>query len=379
MTKRSVINSGMPLRNGSGKRGAGSGEGEARVAAKGKTAVLALTRRGAELASRICAQMPGCSCFCNYRYALSGMTHFAHISEVFRSAWRECDSIVCIMSCGIAVRMVSPLLDNKTVDPAVVILDQDGRFVISLVSGHIGGANKLAQKVASITGGQAVITTASDLQNKPAIDLAAKKAGLYIENGGILSRIQAAILDEEPLWIFDPCGLLLDHLPADHGLRVIGSEEDTGALRKSLGIWVSELVSPRGVKCLKLRPANLVIGLGCNRGTTSKEIVGFIDKNLKQNGLKALSIRNFASLDLKSDERGLLDAAKAFDRPIYFCAREQLEGIFVPNPSETVARHVGAESVCEASALWSAKTKELLVPKRKAGNCTLAIARVSSQ
>ncbi len=201
-----------------------------------KTAIFALTLKGAELAVRISASIPGSACLCNYRYALPGMTLFEHISEVFPSAWRECDSIICIMSCGIAVRMVSALLEDKTVDPAVVVLDQDGRFAISLVSGHIGGANELARKVARITGGQAVITTASDLQDKPAIDLAAKSAGLLIENSGMLSRIQAAILDEEPLWIFDPDGLLLNHLPTDHGLQVINADGEPGALRSGLGI-----------------------------------------------------------------------------------------------------------------------------------------------
>ncbi|MGO8943159.1 MAG: cobalt-precorrin 5A hydrolase [Syntrophobacteraceae bacterium] len=361
MTKRSIINS-------------GTGQNPSDQ----KTAIFALTRKGAELAARISAQIPGSACLCNYRCALPGMTFFEHISEVFPSAWRECDSIVCIMSCGIAVRMVSDLLEGKTVDPAVVVLDQDGRFAISLVSGHIGGANELARKVARITGGQAVITTASDLQDRPAIDLAAKSAGLLIENSGILSRIQAAILDEEPLWIFDPDELLLKHLPADHGLRVISAFEEPGALRAGLGIWVSELLSPRSVRCLKLRPANLVIGIGCNRGTASEEIVGFIGKKLKENRLAPLSIKRFATLDIKSNESGLLDAARAFDRPIHFCARKEIESIAVPNPSETVARHVGAKSVCEASALWSAGTQELLVPKLKARNCTLAVARVSS-
>jgi len=274
--------------------------------------------------------------------------------------------------------MVSALLEDKTVDPAVVVVDQDGRFAISLVSGHIGGANELARKVARITGGQAVITTASDLQDKPAIDLAAKSAGLLIENSGMLSRIQAAILDEEPLWIFDPDGLLLKHLPTDHGLRAIDADGEPGVLRSGLGIWVSELLSPRSVRCLKLRPANLVIGIGCNRGTASEEIIGFIGKKLKENRLAPLSIKHFATMDIKSNERGLLDAARAFDRPIHFYARKEIEGIAVPNPSETVARHIGAKSVCEASALWSAGTKALLVPKRKAGNCTLAVARVSS-
>ena len=363
MTKRSIINSGIPQNPNRSNQ---------------KTAIFALTQKGAELAARISARIPGSACLCNYRYALPGMTLFGHISEVFPSAWRECDSIICIMGCGIAVRMVSPLLEGKTVDPAVVVLDQDGRFAVSLVSGHIGGANELAREVASITGGQAVITTASDLQDKPAVDLAAKSAGLRIENSGILSRIQAAILDGEPLWIFDPDGLLLKHLPADHGLRVISAAGDLGALRASLGIWVSELLSPRKVRCLNLRPANLVIGIGCNRGTPAEEIVGFVEKKLKENRLAPLSIKHFATLDIKSDERGLLDAARVFDRPIHFCAREEIEGIVVPNPSETVARHVGARSVCEASALWTAGTQELLVPKTKARNCTLAVARVSS-
>ncbi len=363
MTKRSVTSSEMPQNQCSGNK---------------KTAIFALTRKGAELAECISAQIPGSACFCNYRYALPGMTLFGKISEVFPPAWREYDSIICIMSCGIAVRMVAPLLEDKLKDPAVVVLGQDGRFAVSLVSGHIGGANELAEKVASITGGQAVITTASDLQDKLAVDLAAQSVGLRIENRGILSRIEAAILDEEPLWIFDPDGLLLKHLPPDHGLRLVDAGEQPGALRANLGIWVSEFETPRGVRCLKLRPANLVVGIGCNSGTSSEEIIGFVGKKLKENKLAPFSIRNFASLEIKSGERGLLEAGKVFDRPIHFCTRKQIEGIAVPNPSKTVARHVGAESVCEASALWSAGTKELLVPKRKAGNCTLAIARVSS-
>jgi cobalt-precorrin 5A hydrolase len=343
-----------------------------------KTAIFALTRKGAELAARISAGIPGSSCFCNYRYALPSMKSFSKISTVFPPVWREYDSIICIMSCGIAVRMIGPLLEDKFSDPAVVVVDQDGRFAVSLVSGHIGGANDLARKTASITGGRPVITTASDLQDKPAVDLAAKRAGLRIENRRMLGRIEAAILDEEPLWIFDPGGFLLEHFPANHGLRVIPERAGLESIPKGLGVWVSDVLPPRGIRCLKLRPATLVIGIGCNRGTEAEEIVAFVGKKLKEYGLAPLSIRNFVSLDIKSDERGLLDAAKAFGRPIDFCAREQIEGIAVPNPSETVARHVGAKSVCEASALWSAGTRELLVPKTKAGNCTLAIARVGS-
>jgi cobalt-precorrin 5A hydrolase len=362
MTNPSVISSGMVKKTD-----------------RPRTAIFALTRRGAELAARISSQMEGSACFCSDRYAgKPGMIPFARLSDVFRPAWLEYDRMVCIMSCGIAVRMAAPMLKHKTRDPAVVVVDQDGAFAISLLAGHIGGANELARQVAAMTGGRAVITTASDIQEKPAVDLAVQRAGLLIENIEMVARVQAAILDEEPLWIFDPERLLLGYLPPDHGFREIGAGEDVARFYESPGIWVSELLAPRGVECLAVRPRNLVVGVGCNRGTSCEEIVGFITEKLMESGLSPLSVRNFASLDIKADEVGLLEAAQVFERPIYFCARRDIEGIWVPNPSEMVARHAGVKSVCEASALWSAGTQELLAPKRKRGNCTLAVARVGS-
>lgn len=368
MTNPSAISFGMPKRNN-----------------PGRTAIFALTRKGAELASRLSAQLPESTCYCNSRYALPGMIEFGKLSEVFPSAWHEYKSIICVMSCGIAVRAIAPLAKDKLLDPAVVVLDQAGRFAISLLSGHIGGANELARKVASITSGRAVITTASDLEDKPAVDLLAKDAGLIIENKSMLGRVAAAILDEEPLWIFDSGRILLDRFPEDFPLRVVSAGEGgiaslyPGLMRPNPGIWVSEFLMPSGVMGLILRPASLVIGIGCNRGTSAGEIVEFVKRTLEEKNLSPIAIRNFTSIDIKSDEQGLLEAAAHFNRPIFFCSREQLENIPVPNPSKTVERHIGAKSVCEASALWSAGTTELLIPKRKSGNCTLAIARASCQ
>ncbi len=346
---------------------------------RNNTAIFALTRKGAELAAALAARIPASNCFCKSRYALPGMIAFIRLPEAFKAAWCDYDRIVCIMSCGIAVRMAAPLIDHKSRDPAVVVIDQNGAFAVSLLSGHIGGANELARNIARLTGGRAVITTASDIQDKPAVDLLAEKAGLRIENFEALSRIQAAILDEGPLWIFDPEGLLLKYLPPDHGFDPVAEGEDLTKFQTIPGIWVSELLAPPGMECLQLRPSNLVIGVGCNRGTSCGEIVGFILDKLGESGLSPLSIKNFASLDIKADEVGLLDAAAVFERPIYFCARRDIESIAVPNPSETVARHAGVQSVCEASALWSAGTNKLVAPKRKAGNCTMAVARAGSR
>ncbi len=148
-------------------------------------------------------------------------------------------------------------------------------------------------------------------------------------------------------------------------------------LRAGLGIWVSETTEPARVKCLKLRPSSLVVGIGCNRGTRADEIIDLVERVFRENRLSTLSIAKFVSVDLKSDEPGLLQAADYFKRPIEFHDRETIRGIAVPNPSSTVARHIGVESVCEASAIWSTGTGRLLVPKRKSINCTMAIARAS--
>ncbi|MEM5788073.1 MAG: cobalamin biosynthesis protein, partial [Syntrophobacteraceae bacterium] len=294
------------------------------------------------------------------------------------------------MGCGIVVRTLAPLLDSKLTDPAVIVMDEAGKFAISLVSGHLGGANELARKVAGITGGQAVITTASDLQDKIAVDLIAQRAGLRIENPRMLSRAAAAVLDDEPLWLYDPHELFTKHLPAFHRFQVISSgsagdegngrdliEKNLPRLRAGLGIWVSELIAPPRVTCLRLRPASLVLGIGCNRGTAAQEIIGLVEQVLEERGLSPLSIKTFASVDLKSDEAGLIEAARYFKSPILFFKREEIQSISVPNPSRTVARHIGVESVCEASAMLSAGSGKLLVSKRKSKNCTLAIARAS--
>ncbi len=341
-----------------------------------EVAVFALTRKGAELAARICGVLPGAACFCNERYALPGMVPMHKMADSFKSAWHRCGSIVCIMGCGIAVRMLAPLLDDKMVDPGVVVVDEKGDYAISLVSGHLGGANELARKVAAITGGQAVITTASDLEDKTAIDLTVRKAGLVVENRVMLSRVAAAVLDEEPLWIFDPQRLFVKHLPETHGFRILAEKADVDTrLRSCLGIWVSETLPPSGARCLKLRPLSLVVGIGCNRGTEAEEIGALVECVFKENGLSPVSIRNFATVDIKRDEPGLLMAASAFKKPVRFFSCEELAGVRVPNPSAAVARHIGVESVCEASALWSAQASRLLVTKRKSQNCTLAVAR----
>ncbi|HAA04942.1 MAG TPA: cobalamin biosynthesis protein CbiG [Syntrophobacteraceae bacterium] len=355
-----------------------------RSAKKANIGIIALTRHGVGLALQIQAKLPGSTCYVpsRHQFALAmGARGFNRLAEVFADLWGDCRALVCIMATGIVVRLVAPLLRHKSQDPAVVVLDERGQFAISLVSGHLGGANRLAHEVAAITGGQAVITTASDVQGRPALDLLAQRLGMAVENPALLARAARALLEEERIWVFDPERRLMPYLAEASGVRWLSREElDRGDLAPDrLGIWVSELQPPSSAKCLLLRPRNLVVGVGCNRGTKAEEILGLIQEAFSDLRLALPAIRNLASIDLKEDEPGLVEAAHTLQRPVQFYSRDQLESMNVPNPSATVQSHIGVASVCEAAALLSAGGQgraRLVAGKRKTANATVAVARV---
>ncbi len=350
--------------------------------------IVAVTRNGVRVAMRIQGKLPGSVVYVPERHGFAlamGAVSFHRIGSLFPEIWRRHRALVCIMATGIVVRLIAPLLRHKASDPAVVVLDERAQYVISLVSGHLGGANDLARKIAAVTGGQAVITTASDVDCKPALDHIALELGLHVENPGMLARLARAILEEEPLWVFDPQRRLKPYLVTVNNVVWIecapageGFQEWT-TIEARPGVWVSELIPPPRLECLMLRPRNLVLGIGCNRGTEAAEILGLIESTLSEAGLSVHSIRNLATIDLKSDEAGLLEAARTLSRPIHFCSREELEGVAVPTPSPLVESHVGVQSVCEATALLSAKNTTLLMAKRKTANVTLAIALAASR
>ncbi len=370
-----------------------------------KVAVLAITRHGVNLAFSIREKLPGAVCHVPERHKFAtamGAVGFDRLGSVLPEIWKEYDAVVCVMATGIVVRHVAPLLVHKATDPAVVVLDERGHYVISLVSGHLGGANALAREVASVTGGPGVITTASDVQGRPALDLIAREKELEIENHDVLSRFTRSVLEDQPFWIFDPYEIISEEFEGFEGAVFLREEPrgrrdmekafcthescrttyDSGGASlvdssfDPVGVWVSEKIAPIDLICVALRPRNLVVGLGCNRGTPAGEVLELLESVFDRENLSLFSIRNLASIDIKADERGLLEVAECLKRPLHFCSPNDLATVSVPTPSDTVARHVGVQSVCEATALLSSQTKTLLVPKQKTANVTLAIARV---
>ncbi|NOZ68453.1 MAG: cobalamin biosynthesis protein CbiG [Deferribacteres bacterium] len=325
---------------------------------KNKTSIFYITGNGRKLAGRIAGLYPDAEIL-------------KFNSGIFAEKWRESGNIICIMAAGIVVRAAAPLLKDKTTDPAVVVLDEKGSYAISLLSGHIGGANELARRIAGHIGAQAVITTASDVQGKLSPDLWAMERNLHVEDFDKLRKISARLLRGEPVRVNTEYPVSTGGLPREFVPVDAPGEADI-------------VISHRLVDCaaLFLRPKNLVAGIGCNRATAESEIRQVFEDVFREEGLSVRSVKCIATIDLKRDEKGLLDFARNNGLDIEFFSSSDLNNAAMRYgiaESASVRTATGAAAVAEPAALLAARglfdNCTLITPKRKRGNVTLAIAQ----
>jgi len=282
-----------------------------------------------------------------------------------RRSWGKGGRLVFIMAAGIVVRAIAPLLADKRVDPAVVVLDELGTHVVSLLSGHVGGANVLAGEIARILGGSAVITTATDVSGLPSLDLWAKGAELAIEDWKRLPKTAAKLVDQKTLRLFSdvpldaPAAFLPAEDPASADVVVTNKEGQAQDLRRD---------------ALVLRPKNLVAGIGCNRGASADEIEDAVRKTLAAHKLSFLSLRAVATIDKKGSEPGLGGFVKRTGLPLITFPAHQLNRVPGVTPSPAAWRATGAQGVAEPAAILGAGSGGLVVQKQRMGNVTVAIA-----
>ena len=344
--------------------------------------IWAVTPNGAHMAARLQAAFPRAAIYLSAALepvagALPAQ-RFARLSPAVSDHFSRHDGHIFIMAAGIVVRMIAPLLRQKTVDPAVVVMDELGVHAVSLVSGHIGGANALAKKAAGAVDAIPVITTATDLNRLPAIDSLACELGLAIENPGAIKHVAMAFLTGRPVRLHDPWGLIRDRLPpallAEDG-AVTGKEADPDFP----GIYVDDRVVDLPRQVLILRPRSLAVGMGCNRNTGMPEMQGLLTAVLDRHRLSPLSVCTLASVHIKQDEAGLIALGESIGVPLRFFDREALGRVrTIATPSAMVEKHIGVKSVCEAAAILAAKDGALIVPKQNTKNVTVAVARMSS-
>ena len=324
-----------------------------------KLAVFYITDKGRELAQKITAFYPDAE-----------MLKFERGAVI--KAWKECRKLVFIMAAGIAVRTIAPLLQDKKTDPAVVVIDEKGRHVISLLSGHLGGANTLAKEISEVAGGEAVITTASDINDLPSIDLWAKERGLVIGNWDVVPQAGTRLINEGIVHVYSDIDMALPD-------AFIKTEKPELA---DIVITNREKIETAGSEIsdkLYLRPVNLVIGIGCNRETPAEEIEDFIRKTLADNNLAFASVHSIVTIDKKGDEQGLIEFAKKYSLEISTFTAEELNQVKGITISEAAFRATGARAVAEPAALLAAKADDLLLRKQKSGDVTVAVAELKNR
>jgi cobalt-precorrin 5A hydrolase len=320
---------------------------------------MALTREGRELAGRIAAGLAGCE-FCEVTDG---------VLATMKRLWESNEGLICIMASGIVVRALVPLCRDKKTDPCVLVLDEKGQFVISLLSGHLGGGNELSRKVAAITGGTAVITTASDVTGHTAIDLWALEHDLRVQNPRLMTRVAAKLVNEGEVSLFADGGC--GQLPAD--FKVVGEAALADILLSPAVI--SSIEYP---DALVLCPRNLYLGLGCNRGVVAADFELAVKELCEQYCLDRLAIAGIASIDLKKDEAGLLQFACENNLPVCFYSAEELNRVEGLALSPAVLAATGARGVAEPAAMLAAGDGvipgKLIVRKMKWKDVTAAVA-----
>ena len=319
-----------------------------------RAAILSFSDGGAETAARIAAALMDWEA---RQYRPRG-----NLKPLVAALFPDVDALVFVGACGIAVRAVASHLAGKTVDPAVLVVDERGEYVISLLSGHIGGANDLARRVAAAIGATPVITTATDVSRRFSADAWAARRGLWIEDMAAAKRFSAEILKRDlPVHSDFP---IEGALPA--GL-VAGETGDCGLA-----------ISCRAVRpfdvTLLLVPRILHVGIGCRRGTSADHIGAAVEAALA--GLCPMAVASAASIDVKRDEAGLIDWASRAGLPISFYTADELNA--VPGEfdgSEFVRETVGTDSVCERAAMREAGDgARLVVRKAILDGVTVAVA-----
>lgn len=347
-----------------------------------RLAAISFTRAGGRLCRRLvgalAAQGETCEGYVVKTYLEDGGCEpVLRPLEESAAAWTSrqfsgVDGLIYIGAAGIAVRSIAPCLRDKLTDPAVVVIDEAGQFVVSLLSGHLGGANDLARRIAVLLGAQPVITTASDVNGRTAIDVWAAAHGLSIGSRERAKEVAAAVLDgeavaffcDEPVEVEAPEGCVRDG-DCERRVRV--------TVRKNCGKG-EETVS--GME-LHLIPPILYLGIGCKKGTAREVIEGEVLRVLEAYGLYRQAVAGIGSIDLKAEEAGLKELASCWHIPFMTFSPSELEqapGDF--SESEFVRTVTGTGNVCERAAVLAAGAgAELIVPRQAGNGVTVAVAK----
>lgn len=339
-------------------------------------AIVSFTARGHRLnrtlAQRLHKQDESCMSFGFYKYICEEVVPFEDLKGLIEELFYHQEAILFIGACGIAVRSIAPFLKGKDKDPAVLVMDECQAHIIALLSGHLGGANTWCQYLATLTGADPVITTATDQHHVFAVDLFAKANQLVIRDVKTIKEVSARLLHGEGIGY-------RSYLPWEGQLPSLFLQ--TTQLKEDVpvcGIVISEKknIKPFEITC-QLVPKDLVLGIGCRKGKDDRAIAAFIKEVFERHDLLEERILKLVSIDLKKGELGILQVAKNYGVPFETYdvpTLQQAKGAFTASPF--VTQVVGVDNVCERAAVVGSQGGELLMKKIAKEGMTLAITQV---
>lgn len=341
-------------------------------------AIYAITKHGISIGERLRDALPGADLFVSERYRASASdpkTPFGlPMGPLLASTFKRYDCHVHVISVGAVVRMIAPLLEDKKVDPAVICVDDDARFAICVLSGHVGRGNEFTARVADALGATAVVTTASDVRRTLTVDILGRELGWRLDDlDRNVTRSCAAVVNEERVAFvqetgepeFHPLGTALPK-----GVRYFTSLDDVDPASFEAILVASDRLVERThpvhhARAVIYRPKSLVLGIGCDRGTPTELLERGVRSMLDDAGLDPASVEAIASVDAKQDEPGLIALAARMGWSFVCRPPEELDAVRgIERPSDVVAKHVGTRSVAEAACLAVSRATALLVPKR---------------
>ena len=362
-------------------------------AKKNRTAILSVSERGARLGQRIKSLVaPHADCYEKENRPSGGEAIYFdslkhHIGQIFK----DYDQVLCIMALGIVVRMIAPYIEHKSKDPAIVVMDEAGHHVISLLSGHLGGANEWTQSISLAIDADPVITTATDVNGLPAPDVLARHEHLLVDDFHTLVDVNSAVVAGESVNYYIDETLVDANRLRDAAALHIGTHGtvqvvDVFTLPETDGVRrvvITDKMICEYPEQLILRPRTYTMGIGCRRDTPKELLIlDAITQSLQTHKLSPKSIVTAASVIVKQDEVGLLEAVNELGWAIHFYTQEEIAPVIEEQDlkeSTFVKGTIGVGNVCETTALLAAKSQTLIQHKTVYPKTTVAIAQVTSK
>lgn len=360
------------------------------IQVKGKYALVAITKHGVQTARDLQQKFADTDLYYMSKFAYEDEQHrgiqlfTGSVRLLLPALFKSYQGIILIISLGAVVRMIAPLLVDKKTDPAVVVVDDKAENVISVLSGHLGGANELTYEVAASLGARAIITTASDVQKTIPVDLFGRRFGWRWdpESEKKLTPVSASVVNEERVAVIQESGQkewwMHEGVPIPQYIKTYTSIAEALIDQPQAALVITHrLLSAEEEQSIEnsvvYRPKVIALGIGCNRGTSAQEIEGVIQETLEELQFSIHSVSAICTIDLKKDEEGLRQVADRYGWEFTYYTPEELNTVKIDAPSDTVYKYTGAYGVSEPAVKLYAGIESLALVKKKSGNVTISV------